>query len=161
MEHNYYSNEDLRNGIYSLARQMTLDNWRPDLIVGVLRGGAIPAIYLSHWYQCPMLAVEWSTRDNAVGQNLDDLRIVKELIKGNSVLLVDDICDSGLTLKEIEDQLKEQYNKSKSKKKKTFDLKVACLHYNKAQDLFAPDYAHIIMNKDEDPRWIVYDWENF
>jgi len=158
MDHNYYTNEDLRNGIYSLARQMTLDNWKPDLIVGVLRGGIIPAVYLSHWYECPMIAVEWSTRDNAVGQNLDDTRIVKELIKRKSVLLVDDICDSGLTLKEIEDQIKEQYDKSKSKKK-TFDLKVACLHYNIGQDLFDPNYFHLEINKNEDPRWVVYEWE--
>lgn len=159
MDHNYYSNEDLKNGIYSIARQMTLDNWRPSLIVGVLRGGIVPAVYLSHWYECPMLAIEWSTRDNAVGQSLEDLRIIKELIKGNSVLLVDDICDSGLTLKEIEDVLKEQYNKSKSKKKKIFDLKVACLHYNIAQDLFDPNYYHLEINKNDDPRWIVYEWE--
>ena len=159
MDHNYYSNDDLQDGIVSLARQMTLDNWRPSLIVGVLRGGIIPAVYLSHWFECPMLAIEWSTRDNAVGQSLEDQRIVKELIKGNSVLLVDDICDSGLTLKEIEDVLKEQYNKSKSKKKKIFDLKVACLHYNIAQDLFDPNYYHLEINKNDDPRWILYPWE--
>jgi len=159
MEHNFYTNADLREGIFSLARQMVLDDWKPDLIVGVLRGGSIPAVYLSHWYRCPMMTIEWSTRDNAVGQNLGELG--KEIIAGRSVLMVDDICDSGLTLKEIDDVLKEQYTKSKSRKKNGFNMRVACLHYNIAQDLFDPDYHHLEINKDDDPRWIVYEWENF
>ena len=39
------------------------------------------------------------------------------------------------------------------------NLKVACLHYNIGQDLFDPDFYQFEINKDEDPRWIIYPWE--
>ncbi len=161
MEHNYYTNEDLEKGVQVLARLMTIDNWRPDLVVGVLRGGVIPAVYLSHWFDCPMMSIEWSTRDSAVGKDID-YRLVERLVSGQKVLLVDDICDSGLTLDEVVANMKKmakEFTVSKEDKK-PLNLKSACLHYNIGQDTFEPDYCHIEMNKHEDPRWVVYPWED-
>ncbi len=161
MKHNYYTNKDLEKGIQVLARQMTIDNWRPDLVVGVLRGGVIPAVYLSHWFECTMMSIEWSTRDNAVGKDID-YRLVERLVRGEKILIVDDICDSGLTLDEVVTnmhRMSKEFTIAK-KDRKPLDLKSACLHYNIGQDMFEPDYYHIEINKNEDPRWIIYEWEN-
>jgi len=148
---NNYSNEDLLKGINSLCRQILKDSYKPDLIIGVLRGGAVPGVYLSHWLECPMATLEWSTRDNAVGQNFDD-RIKFALNRNSNILFVDDICDSGLTLKQIYDYVQENNFIA--------SIKSSVLHYNIGQDLFEPDYYHLEINKNEDRRWVVYPWED-
>ena len=149
--HNYYTNEDLLVGVQSIARQVVLDNYKPDIILGVLRGGVIPAVYLSHWFKAPMASVEWSTRDGAVGC---DLRDVISKVAQKKVLLVDDICDTGLTMQQLSTSL--MMNGANN----PIELKSACLHHNLGQNVFEPDYYHLEINKLEDPRWVVYPWEN-
>lgn len=159
MDYNIYTCEDLDKGINEIARQMVLKRWRPDHIVGVLRGGIIPAVYLSHWFNCNMSAISWSTRDGKVIGD-DGIKAVTNLLSDNKkVLLVDDICDSGLTLEQIVNELGKKLTKSKREKMSKNNLKVACLHYNVGQDLYDPDFYQFEMNKDEDPRWIQYPWE--
>lgn len=148
---NYYTNEDLLKGVNKIARQMVNQQLTPDIVVGVLRGGVIPAVYLSHWFSCPMMAIEWSTRDNAVGQSIDD-KIIQDVKMNKTVLIVDDICDSGLTLRQIYDYINERAYPEM--------LKSAVLHYNIGQDVFEPDFYHLEINKVEDPRWVVYEWED-
>lgn len=148
---NHYTNENLIKGINKLARQVTNDNFVPALVIGVLRGGVVPAVYLSHWFQSPMVAIEWSTRDNAVGKQIDQ-KIFDTISKNKKVLLVDDICDSGLTLNEIVSEIKG--------KTKLDNIRTAVLHYNSGQTIFKPDYYHLEINKEKDDRWIVYSWED-
>jgi len=149
MEYNFYSYEDLNNGINKIARQIILDNWKPHFIVGILRGGIVPAVHLSHWFECPLLSLAVSTRDRQVIMNNDFKNIFDIIKKEKNILLVDDICDTGLTLDKILSTITLRKNK----------IKVACLHYNIGQDLFDPDYFHLEINKNEDSRWIVYPWE--
>lgn len=159
MEYNRYTYYDLDNGVNEIARQMVLKKWRPDHIVGVLRGGIIPAVYLSHWFDCNMSAINWSTRDGKVIGN-DGIKVAVDLLTNNKkVLLVDDICDTGLTLEQIVNQIGAKLTKSKREKMIKNNLKVACLHHNIGQDLFDPDFYQFEINKDEDPRWIFYPWE--
>lgn len=154
MKYSYYTNSDLTVGIQKIARAVTLDDFKPQLIVGVLRGGIIPAVYLSHWFGCSLASTSWTTRDDAVVNNgtIDDA--VYEAIASNKhVLLVDDICDSGLTLKQIFENIKE-------KTELHANLKSAVLHYNIGQDTFEPDYCHLEINNEDDPSWVVYPWED-
>jgi len=154
MKYSYYTNIDLTKGIHKLARAVTVDKFKPDLIVGVLRGGIIPAVYLSHWFGCPLASTNWSTRDDAVLNNetIDDM-VFEVIAKNKKVLLVDDICDSGLTLKQIFENIKDKTNIHKN-------LKSAVLHYNMGQDTFEPDYYHLEINNEDDPQWVVYPWED-
>ena len=154
MKYSYYTNRDLTKGIHKLARAVTVDKFKPDLIVGVLRGGIIPAVYLSHWFGCPLASTSWSTRDDAVLNNetIDDM-VFEVIAKNKKVLLVDDICDSGLTLKQIFENIKDKTKIHKN-------LKSAVLHYNMGQDTFEPDYYHLEINNEDDPCWVVYPWED-
>lgn len=151
MKFNFYTNKDLVKGVNKIARQAVTDNFIPEIVIGIMRGGMAPAIYLSHWFDCQMCSIEWSTRDQAVGQKID-AKIYEYIDQGKNVLIVDDICDSGLTLQQIFSNI----NQGKLKE----NVKSAVLHYNVGQDVFDPDYYHLEINKLEDSRWVVYPWED-
>lgn len=154
MKYSYYTNKDLTEGIHKLARAVTIDDFKPQLIVGVLRGGIIPAVYLSHWFGCSLASTSWTTRDDAVVNNetIDD-EVYEAIASNKHVLLIDDICDSGLTLKQIFENIKEKTELHRN-------LKSAVLHYNIGQDAFEPDYYHLEINNEDDPSWVVYPWED-
>ena len=49
-----YDWKRVERSIQDIAMQMYKDNWRPDYIVGITRGGLVPAVMLSHMTDIPM-----------------------------------------------------------------------------------------------------------
>jgi hypoxanthine phosphoribosyltransferase len=49
-----YDWSDVDKAVRDIAMQMYKDQWRPDYIVGVTRGGLVPAVMLSHMTGIPM-----------------------------------------------------------------------------------------------------------
>ena len=116
------------NGLVAkLCRDIVNSGWRPDYIVGLTRGGLLPAVMISHYFNIPMHTLSVSLRDSDTGpeSNLwmaeDALgprtreRIVEDpndiggilqaasslLEEGSTyknILIVDDINDTGATL---------------------------------------------------------------
>jgi xanthine phosphoribosyltransferase len=88
-----------------LARDISVSGWRPDYIVGITRGGALPAVMLSHYLDIPMHTLKVSLRDHqdtesncwmaedALGDPLADANSVFK-----NILIVDDMNDSGATI---------------------------------------------------------------
>lgn len=70
-----------------------------DTIVGLTRGGLMPAVELSHKMNIPMEAIQYSSKDGD-GDSKNHANVLPK-ITGKSILIVDDICDSGRTLKEL------------------------------------------------------------
>ena len=97
-------------------------------ISGIPRGGLIPAIMLSH-----KLGVTYIPFDEAKKFGRHDLRI-----KNEDILLVDDICDSGVTMKDYAPR---------------FITATLCLRYVSET---IPEYYG---EKIEDDRWLVFPWE--
>jgi uncharacterized protein len=64
-----------------------------DIIIGVTRGGLVPAVHLSHLLGLPMGTVQYQLRDGDGSMHI----VAKEKFK--NALIVDDICDTGATLK--------------------------------------------------------------
>ena len=114
------------NGLVSkLCRDIIISGWRPDYIVGLTRGGLIPAVMISHYLNVPMHTLKVSLRDgeeqesnlwmsvDALGpypkerfvEDENDVGAILEaagdlLEQSNSykqILIVDDINDSGAT----------------------------------------------------------------
>ncbi len=98
-----------------------------DLIIGVSRGGLIPATLIAVKLDTLLLAA-YIDRENNV--YLDKL----EWVKGKKVLLVDDICRSGLTLSKI----KNLAESARPKLIKTYTL--FCL----TKSAFRPDFTTLI-----------------
>ena len=91
--------------VAKICRDITNSDWRPDYIVGLTRGGLLPAIMISHYFDIPCETLKVQLRDgteresnlwmaeDAYGYNgaLDE-QVAK------NILIVDDINDTGATL---------------------------------------------------------------
>ena len=59
----FYSWQDFDESIEILTNYITMSGWTPDYIVGVKRGGLVPAIKLSHVFDKPLIMMSCQLRD--------------------------------------------------------------------------------------------------
>ena len=149
-----YSYSDFHNGIERIVQQIKDSNFEPRYIVGVVRGGAIPAVYLSHRLKIPVVMVQWNTRDETQWGNESICWIPEDINNGDNILLVDDIVDGGDTIKELLDD----WNNSIVDDLEVDNIRIAAMYYNTAQDVNV-DYYDRAINREEDKRWVIFPWE--
>jgi|TARA_B100001094_G_scaffold117348_1_gene113192 xanthine phosphoribosyltransferase len=145
----YYSWQDIENMCSSIVLQMYNNNWRPDYIVGITRGGNIPATIISNMLDIPCEAMKVSFRND---DRVDKDFWLSELVQEKNILIVDDINDTGETFKWIlKDWMLEKI---------LHKVKFATLTENIASDFgYVSYYVHEV-NKSEEDVWLVYPWEN-
>ena len=144
------------------AKRIALDilktDWRPDYIVGLTRGGLIPATIISHTMGIPMHTLKVSLRDDTHGSE-HNAWMPEDVMDGKSILIVDDINDTGETLAWIRedwdksvygDVIKEQWHKR---------IRVAVLVNNLASEEQI-SWCAMDINKADYPCWIVFPWEH-
>lgn len=149
-----YTYEEMQEGIEAIASQMAGEDFHPDIIVGVVRGGAIPAVCLSHKLKTPVEMVRWSLRDGTCEINDS---IPENLLQGRKLLLVEDIIDGGDT---VESLLDEWRNYCGPEFVDASDLiRVAALWFNPSQEITKADYTHRTIDRDVDSRWVIFPWE--
>jgi len=174
----YYTWSDIQNMCVSISMQMYKDNWRPDYVVGITRGGAIPAVILSHLIDVPMRPLEVSLRDG--GQCVSDLGLAEEafgyvsleeqetlksrwdISKRKNILVVDDINDTGATFDWIKKDWQSgclpnedsAWNSVWSK-----NVRFAVLTNNLSSAFDEVSYYSKEVNKAEEDVWLVYPWE--
>lgn len=137
MRQEYISDVDVKNCLLDIIRQMYLSGFKPDAVVGLVRGGAVPANYISQFFDIPCYML-----------NKEE---IPSLPNVESLLVVDDINDTGTSLTEFNNILFEYDFK---------EVKYATL-INNAASSFEVDYSSIEINKLEDPCWIIFPWENW
>lgn len=151
-----YSYPEFHTGIDSIAKAVESSGWTPDYIVGIVRGGLVPAVHLSHKLKVPLVTVAWNTRDTGVGGNEHNCWIPEDLHAGKKILLVDDIVDGGDTIREL---LDDWYQASAGIGKLPLqNIRIAAMYYNTAQDVKV-DYYHMSIDRSFDQRWIHFPWE--
>ena len=99
----------------------------PKFVTGVPRGGLIPAVLISHKFKIPYIGLEAAKT------------LPGELKK--QVLVIDDISDSGNTLKQIE----------------RHNFITATLAVRNTSDFIPSMHGEFI----KDDRWIVFPWEEY
>jgi uncharacterized protein len=150
----YITYEDMcQKHLANIFRAMANDQFKPDVVVGITRGGLVPAVHASHYYDVPLKTVHISLRDHATTESLAD--VVALVNAGKKVLVVDDICDEGATLRHIHDELMSKYNGTID----TMAVKYAVLVHNLGGTEFEPDYCGEEINKVENPVWVVFPYE--
>ena len=50
----WYDWKEMRRDVNTLCRDITLDKFDPQVIVGISRGGLLPGVMMSHWLQKPL-----------------------------------------------------------------------------------------------------------
>jgi hypoxanthine phosphoribosyltransferase len=74
--------------------RLALEKEEVDAVLGISRGGLVPAVMVSHLLGLPLAVLNFSTRDHkTIGETTIDY--------SKKYLIVDDICDSGKTMKEL------------------------------------------------------------
>ena len=146
-----YTWRDIETMCTNIVVQMYRDNFTPTKIVGITRGGNIPATIISNMTGIPCEALKVSLRDDEEesehNQKLEDLAGT-----GLGVLIVDDINDTGATFKWIHEDWKLHLCKHK--------VKFATLTENLASEFGDVTYYAHEVNKAEEDVWLVYPWEN-
>ena len=160
----YYSWKDVEGACLDIARQVVASHWRPDYIVGITRGGAIPAVMLSQFFDIPMRPLQVSLRDG--GDCVSDLGMAEDAFgheeDPKNILIVDDINDQGSTIAWIKQDWPSGCFPDHNQWTKTWghNVRFATLTNNLASKETV-DYSVWEVNKMEEDCWLVYPWEEF
>ena len=153
--------QDVEHSVQSIARSLQLDGWRPDLIIGIDRGGLHASTMLSHYLGVPHTTVKVSLRDEPDTESL--LWAPDDVIQGKQILLVDDINDQGST----QEWLKADWASSVAGIEVDFvgkfwhnSVRWASLVENESSKEHS-DYYGFAINKLEQDVWIDFPWESF
>lgn len=145
--------EDIDVHVNSIVFDMYKNNWKPDYIVGLTRGGLIPAVLMSHRLDIPMKALKVSLRDHT-DDNDHDWTMAEDAQTGTNILVIDDINDTGATLNWI-------VNDWKLDQLPNHNVKFAVLFDNLSSEFGQEvDYCATEINKAEQNEWIVFPWEH-
>jgi len=115
--------------------------------VGIARGGLIPAVRMSHIMDNILMRVMDVKFYTDIKEHTEMPRItvpLTEPVEGKNVLIVDDVADTGKTLKVVREDIV---------KKGAKDVRIAVIA-KKPQSIVDPDYY--IFQTD---RWIIFPWE--
>jgi hypoxanthine phosphoribosyltransferase len=135
--------------VNTLCREISLDDFNPDVIVGLSRGGLTPGVMMSHWFKKPFKPIKAALRDFPDWEDYLPKKTDKR------ILIVDDICDSGETFRKISDFL----NFRKESSTQT-DIRFASLWWNNEVE-FEPHYYAQECAKDSGNIWIHFPWEHW
>jgi xanthine phosphoribosyltransferase len=179
MQKIYFSFDQSSALISNICRDIMLSEWRPDYVVGLTRGGLLPAVMISHYLNVPCETLKVSLRDgNESESNLwmaeHAFGYVPESQRGESgtqtdpayrknILIVDDINDTGATLEWI----KKDWPSGCLPNHPAWDVvwnrnvRFAVVVNNESSGYKQVDYVGKTINKLDDPCWVVFPWENW
>ena len=116
-------------------------------IVGIARGGIIPATIISYVLDIPLVTCSVSSYNDTIKGELtvqDDLNISK-FTKDSNILIVDDICDTGGTIDWVTNKLTTANIKHET----------ACIFTKKKHIEKLKFYGNVVSEN----KWIVFPWE--
>lgn len=139
--------EKIYSLLLNLADQIRKAKFKPDIIVGVARGGWPPARIMSDLLENPEIANVKAEFYLSVAETKGEPVITQPVsvsVKGKKVLVVDDVADSGKSLALVGQHLKEQGAKQ---------VKIATIYY-KPWSIIKPDWF-----EKKTSHWIIFPWE--
>ena len=121
-----------------------LSNEKFDVIIGLTRGGLIPAVYLSHALGIPMMAFNpHSLKANGTPRENIILPISPSVVR--KILIVDDISDTGKTFAKCSEFFIQ----------KGFVCKTASVYNNEEVTIFKPNFTVLTSDK----KWVIFPYE--
>jgi len=153
----YISWKQMEGHCLEISRQMAMDNWKPELIVGITRGGALPAVMLSQFWNVKMVGVDINLRDHTGLGPESNCWAAEDAMNGKRTLVVDDINDSGATL----NWLIKDWDWGGSNIKWGDVVRFATIVDNESSSFNRINYSAIDINKANNDEWIVFPWEDW
>ena len=139
------------NQIYKMllrqAEKISKNCFKPDVIIGIARGGWLPARVLTDLLEIPNLANVSAEYYMGIAETKNEPVLIQGIstaVSGKKVLIADDIADSGRSLKLVKEHVLQQGAK---------EVKTATV-YCKPWSIVKPDYY-----ERETKLWIVFPWE--
>jgi hypoxanthine phosphoribosyltransferase len=135
--------DGMLNRLVDMVRK---DSFRPDIIVGVSRGGLIPAAVLSDrlGVDCDAVRLRFYKSVRSTEETPKIIQHVSSDLSGKKVLIVDDVADTGHSLQTVKRYVQDEGAE---------DVMVCTLHY-KPCSVIRPDRF-----VEETNAWIIYPWE--
>jgi hypoxanthine phosphoribosyltransferase len=147
LQYLFISWERLEELLAALATSIRKRGLKPDIIVGVSRGGLVPTRLISDFLNIRDVIVLGVAFYEDLGKTSSQPRITHPLtrdIRGKKVLLLDDVSDTGGSLELAKEHVL-SFNPSEL---------VVCTLHRKPWSTFRPDIF-----VEETDRWIIYPWE--
>jgi deoxyuridine 5'-triphosphate nucleotidohydrolase len=160
----YLQPNEIQELSLELALKIYNSGFRPDFLVALWRGGAIPGCYVQGYLsylgvKCDHVAIRTSSYDNKQTQTKEILihslgHLKKQVCSHHTILIVDDVHDSGHTIRafvaKLMAELRANYPKNPAQ------VKIATLFYkpSRNQYLNKPDYC-----VEETDQWLVFPHE--
>lgn len=186
MQRRYLSYDDVKAQVLDLAQSMQQSGWKPDYVVGLTRGGLLPAVMLSHWFgvRCETLKVSlrddggdsesnfWMAEDafgyiTTPDEEFSDTSTAIDMTSRyesnrKKILIVDDINDSGATINWIKRDWRSGCLPDHPSWTNVWhdNVRFAVLVNNLASEAKV-DWAATEINKSEKDVWIVFPWEEW
>lgn len=143
--------EEMRSLSEAVAKKIAGSGFRPDYIVAIVRGGMMPAMNLSDIlgvYDVLTLRVRhWGATAVKNKKAVLDVPLIAN-IAGKKILLVDDLTDTGDSIKLALAHLKSL---------RPVEVRTAVL-IHKASSSVEPDYY---AEKEEEWKWVIFPWNLF
>jgi len=139
--------DQIYNMLLDLVEKIKKNGFKPDIIVGVSRGGWPPARVVSDLMDNPNLANVRAEFYLGVAETKEKAVLTQPVsvsVANKKVLVVDEVADTGKSLELVKEHLIKQ---------KAAEVKIATVYY-KPWSIIKPDYY-----EKETSRWIVFPWE--
>ena len=163
----YYTWRDVEHHTQEILRQICSDSWRPDYVVGLTRGGLVPANLISQYLGCRMETLKVSLRDDTECESnlwMAEDAFGHEMETPSRILIVDDINDTGATLNYIREDWPSGCFPDNPRWTEVWgsNVRVAVLVDNESSKSEIPvSYSAVDINKAEQDSWIVFPWEEW
>lgn len=149
------SYDDIKNLVEVIFDKIN-NIYKPDIIIGVGTGGWLPAKLLNNYFNVEIDSInlrsyEGKERGEIKCSNLNNLNL--DYLKNKKILVIDDVNDSGSTLKHILEMLSPL----------TSNLYLCVLHDKKKEkviDLFLDNRCIYVYATFIDDVWINYPWDH-
>lgn len=158
--------DEFQGLVAKICRDIANSNWRPDYIVGITRGGLLPAVMISQYFNIPCEALKVSLRDHG-GENPTEsnLWMAEDAFNGKNILIVDDINDTGATINWIIDDWPSGCYPDNTRWENdvwNVNVRFATVFDNLASECYLKvDYSAEEINKAENPVWIDFPFEDW
>lgn len=152
MEQTYTSWSDIENSVKNLKDKILDSKKRYDWIISINRGGVIPGVMLSHALGIThgVLTVTHYEKQKMLDQVSKDLYIsgIKQIRPHHNILIVDDIADSGICLRESVATVQRLDSDAKN-------IDTAVVYY-KPKSVIVPTFYD---KQISDESWVWFPWE--